>query len=140
MHFQLPAGAQLAALMALSSPSWSCCSLRPIHHLSARTIFPLHRWSATGSATVCRPVEGVLKPLVAHLQQAGQLAGADEAFYRMNVSKLSCTSEVECYGVPSQVHGAQAPCQSACSSMQHPRSTYRRILVCGLQLRLEHAC
>eukprot|EP00891_Asterochloris_glomerata_P008834 jgi/Astpho2/8834/fgenesh1_pg.00129_%23_25_t len=31
-----------------------------------------------------RPVEGILKPLVAHLQQAGQLARADEAFYRMN--------------------------------------------------------
>ena len=48
--------------------------------------FSTKRWSANGSVIICRPVEGVLKPLVAHLQQAGQLARADEAFYRMNVS------------------------------------------------------
>ena len=76
---------QFAAVMALSSSSWFC--RLPIHHVSEHTTFLglLLEWIAVA----CRSVEGVLKPLVAHLQQAGQLARADEAFYRMNVSKAA---------------------------------------------------
>ena len=98
MHVQLPAGTRFAALMASSSP------LVRTHH------FILHCWSATWIMIVCRPVEGVLKPLVAHLQQAGQLARADEAFYRMNVSKGSCTCEVECSDGHRDVGVAQSRC------------------------------
>ncbi len=69
----------------------------------------LHHRCSTWTAIVCRPVEGILKPLVAHLQQAGQLARADEAFYRMNVSKGSCISQFKTFWCASLRSEEQLP-------------------------------